>query len=77
MIDKAGLKPTDVNIIQLQPDEAMPAFDSGAIDAWSIWEPFCLLNDQSDADILVDGEQIDKYSRVYACTKQIRRTASG
>ncbi|KMM53306.1 sulfonate ABC transporter substrate-binding protein [Bacillus glycinifermentans] len=35
VIDKAGLKPSDVNIIQLQPDEAMPAFDSGAIDRYS------------------------------------------
>ena len=44
-------------------DEAMPAFDSGAIDAWSIWEPFLSLKTiKSDADILVDGEQIDKYS---------------
>ncbi|WP_261383689.1 aliphatic sulfonate ABC transporter substrate-binding protein, partial [Bacillus paralicheniformis] len=63
VIDKAGLEPTDVNIIQLQPDEAMPAFDSGAIDAWSIWEPFLSLKTiKSDAAILVDGEQIDKYS---------------
>ena len=39
-IDKAGLKPEDVELIQLQPDEALPAFESGAIDAWAIWEPF-------------------------------------
>ncbi|MEC1589745.1 aliphatic sulfonate ABC transporter substrate-binding protein [Bacillus sonorensis] len=63
VIDRAGLKPSDVQIIQLQPDEAAPAFDSGAIDAWSIWEPFLSLKTiKSDADILVDGEQIDRYS---------------
>ena len=27
-IDKAGLKPEDVEIIQFQPDEALPAFES-------------------------------------------------
>ncbi|MFN2746785.1 aliphatic sulfonate ABC transporter substrate-binding protein [Bacillus sp. z60-18] len=61
--DKAGLKPSDVNVIQLQPDEAMPAFESGAVDAWSIWEPFLSLKTiKSDADILVDGETINRYS---------------
>lgn len=39
-LDFGGLKPTDVKIIQLQPDEAQPAFESGKVDAWAIWEPF-------------------------------------
>lgn len=39
-IDKAGLTDKDIEIIQLQPDEARPAFDNGSIDAWSIWDPY-------------------------------------
>lgn len=39
-LQRAGLKDTDVQIIQLQPDEAQSAFNSHKVDAWSIWEPF-------------------------------------
>jgi sulfonate transport system substrate-binding protein len=37
---KAGLKPTDINIIFLNPSEAKAALSSGAIDAWSTWDPY-------------------------------------
>ncbi|NOV01436.1 aliphatic sulfonate ABC transporter substrate-binding protein [Paenibacillus planticolens] len=59
-IDKAGLKGDDVKVIQLQPDEARPALDSGAIDAWSIWEPYATTAVyQSGASILVSGENLN------------------
>lgn len=62
-IDKAGLKPSDVQIIQLQPDEALPAFESGAVDAWSIWEPFISLETLGkDARSLASGETLNAYS---------------
>lgn len=59
-INKAGLKGDDVKVIQLQPDEARPAFDSGAIDAWSIWEPYATTAVyQTGASILVTGEKLN------------------
>ncbi|MCY9661148.1 aliphatic sulfonate ABC transporter substrate-binding protein [Paenibacillus chondroitinus] len=59
-IDKAGLKGDDVKVIQLQPDEARPALDSGAIDAWSIWEPYATTAVyQTGATILVTGEKLN------------------
>ncbi|MFP3122445.1 aliphatic sulfonate ABC transporter substrate-binding protein [Ectobacillus funiculus] len=62
-LDKAGLKPEDVKVIQLQPDEAQPAFETGAVDAWSIWEPFVSLQTiQKDARILADGASLNVYS---------------
>ncbi|MBP1995346.1 aliphatic sulfonate ABC transporter substrate-binding protein [Paenibacillus eucommiae] len=39
-LQKNGLKESDVNIVQLQPDEANPAFQAGQVDAWGIWDPF-------------------------------------
>ncbi|RYM05556.1 aliphatic sulfonate ABC transporter substrate-binding protein [Sporolactobacillus sp. THM7-7] len=39
-LHSAGLKDTDVQIIQLQPDEAQAAFNAKKVDAWAIWEPF-------------------------------------
>lgn len=39
-LQKNGLKESDVKIVQLQPDEANPAFQAGQVDAWGIWDPF-------------------------------------
>ncbi|MCP8967216.1 aliphatic sulfonate ABC transporter substrate-binding protein [Ectobacillus ponti] len=62
-LDQAGLKPEDVKIIQLQPDEAQPAFESGAVDAWSIWEPFISLQTITNgARVLEDGQSLHVYS---------------
>ena len=38
-LDKEDINAKDVNVIQLQPDEAQPAFESGSVDAWAIWDP--------------------------------------
>ncbi|GMA51632.1 hypothetical protein GCM10025857_29890 [Alicyclobacillus contaminans] len=37
---KAGLNANEVHIIQLQPNEAQPAFESHAVDAWATWDPY-------------------------------------
>jgi len=59
-IDKAGLNGDDIKVIQLQPDEARPALDSGAIDAWSIWEPYATTAVfQTGANVLVSGEDLN------------------
>lgn len=63
-LDKAGLNPDkDVQIIQLQPDEAQPAFETGSVDAWSIWEPFITFQKiEHGARVLEDGESLNVYS---------------
>ena len=62
-IDHAGLTPNDVKVIQLQPDEAQPAFESGAIDAWSIWEPFISLQTlKNGAKVIDNGESLHVFS---------------
>lgn len=60
---QANIKPEEVEIIQLQPDEAQPAFESGAVDAWSIWEPFITFQTvEQNARILENGETLNVYS---------------
>ena len=39
-LDRAGLKPSDIQPINLQPSDAAAAFRTRGIDAWSIWDPF-------------------------------------
>ncbi len=37
---KAGLGMSDIQPVFLVPGSARPAFDSGRIDAWAIWDPY-------------------------------------
>ncbi|SEK40582.1 sulfonate transport system substrate-binding protein [Paenibacillus sp. cl141a] len=54
-----GLKVSDIEIIQLQPDEAQPAFESGGVDAWATWDPYITLNTLTGkGNVLADGEQL-------------------
>lgn len=58
-LDKAGLKPSDVQIVPLQPNEAQPAFESGAVDAWAIWDPFITLETQQHgARVLANAKSL-------------------
>ena len=36
----AGLTLKDVTLVPLLPPDARPAFETGSIDAWAIWDPF-------------------------------------
>lgn len=58
-LENEGVDPSKVEIIQLQPDEAQPAFENGTLDAWATWEPF--ISNQvvgSEARVLVNGEDV-------------------
>ena len=39
-LQKAGLGFTDITPVYLAPADARAAFQTGAVDAWSIWDPF-------------------------------------
>jgi len=65
-LEAAGLKASDITIVQLQPNEAEPAFDSHAVDAWSIWEPFVSIETlQHHAIDLTDDAQLSDISPGY------------
>lgn len=70
VLEQEGVDPDEVEIIQLQPDEARPAFENGSVDAWSIWEPFISIQlIQNDAEILINGEDIGKSSASFAIAR--------
>jgi sulfonate transport system substrate-binding protein len=37
---RVGMKPSDVQLVDLSPGDALAAFSSGRVDAWATWEPF-------------------------------------
>jgi sulfonate transport system substrate-binding protein len=39
-VENAGLQWSDITPIYLAPSDARAAFEKGAVDAWTIWDPF-------------------------------------
>jgi sulfonate transport system substrate-binding protein len=62
----AGLPPEDVKIVYLDPKSGAAAFDSGKVDAWSIWNPQGEFALQKGARVLVPGlPPVDPGSQYY------------
>jgi sulfonate transport system substrate-binding protein len=58
-IEKAGLKPEDVTLVALAPADAAAAFETGAIDAWTIWDPYyALYEDRPGVRVLITSADI-------------------
>jgi sulfonate transport system substrate-binding protein len=57
LIEKAGLKYSDITPVFLAPADARAAFERGSVDAWAIWDPFFAASEvQVHARLLADGE---------------------
>ena len=56
LLEKSGLKLTDIQVIYLPPADARAAFESKAVDAWVIWDPFQAAAEKATgARVLADG----------------------
>ncbi len=56
VLEREGLAYSDIEVKYLPPADARAAFESEAIDAWVIWDPFAQAAiDQIDARVLVAG----------------------
>jgi len=57
VLEKAGLKWSDIQPVFLPPADARAAFESGRIEAWAIWDPAPAATEkQLNARILADGK---------------------
>jgi sulfonate transport system substrate-binding protein len=45
----------DITVKYLKPAEGRPAFDSGQVDAWVIWDPYFALAEQPGVRVLADA----------------------
>lgn len=73
LLEKGGVKYSDIDPIYLTPSDARAAFERGSVDAWAIWDPFfAAAQTQINARILADGQgavsnhQFFLASRAYA-----------
>ena len=70
LLQKAGLKFTDIHPIYLTPADARAAFQQGDVDAWAIWDPYysaALL--QGGAQVLADGSSITRAGSFYLASR--------
>lgn len=69
-LKKEGLKESDFQIIQLQTDEAIAAFESGTVDAWVGGDPNVSIQvKKNGARILVSGESLDIKAPVFSIAR--------
>jgi sulfonate transport system substrate-binding protein len=53
VLEKAGIKYTDITPVFLAPADARAAFERGSVDAWAIWDPF-----QASAEITIGARTL-------------------
>lgn len=59
LLEKNGLKYSDIQPVFLAPADARAAFEKGAVDAWVIWDPFLAAAEkQVGARILADAKGV-------------------
>jgi len=52
-LQKAGLKSSDVQLVFLNPSDAKAALSTGAVDAWSTWDPYVAIAQLHDHDKVI------------------------
>ncbi|MBW4687885.1 MAG: sulfonate ABC transporter substrate-binding protein [Komarekiella atlantica HA4396-MV6] len=77
ILEKNGLKYSDIQPIYLPPADARAAFVKGSIDAWSIWDPFYAAAEKSaDSRVLIDGTGINRQGGYYLASKNFANQQS-
>lgn len=70
-LEKAGLKYEDITPVFLTPADARAAFSTGAVDAWSIWDPFQAAAEVTlEARTLTDGTGIVPNTQFYLSSQR-------
>ena len=65
-LESKGLTLADIQPAYLSPPDARAAFQSGAVDAWSIWDPFFAAAEvDSGARILVSSQGLSSHREFY------------
>jgi sulfonate transport system substrate-binding protein len=68
-LEKAGLSPSDVTFVYLQPPDASAAFIRDSIDAWAIWDPYFAIGETHGGRILVNAGDIAKTNSFYIANR--------
>jgi sulfonate transport system substrate-binding protein len=66
-----GLRFSDITPVYLTPNDAQPAFESGHLDAWAVWDPFVANNLAQRAVRITDGTGLTEGVGFVATTEQV------
>jgi aliphatic sulfonates family ABC transporter substrate-binding protein len=74
VLEKAGLRYDEIEPVYLGPADAGAAFERGAIEAWSIWEPYAsLFNTRPGVRTLTTNKEIgDQFSYIMGAGAFVR-----
>ena len=71
LLEKHGLKYSDVQSVHLPPPDARAAFEKGAVDAWIIWDPFLASAQKTlDAQLLADATGVANNRQYYFTSRE-------
>lgn len=74
----AGLQWGDIRPAYLAPSDAAAAFRQGAVDAWSIWDPFFAIAEQDPATrVLTTAEGVAPSNSFFLARRALTREAPG
>lgn len=57
-LEKAGLSFDDITPVYLAPADAQAAFAQGAVDAWTIWDPFFAIAEEAGAKLIALATEV-------------------
>jgi sulfonate transport system substrate-binding protein len=74
-LEKAGLTYADITPVYLTPPDAGPAFATGSIDAWAIWDPYFAIGEtKQNGRILVNASEITKTNSFYIANRDFAKS---
>ena len=77
-VKRAGLQWSDIRPVYLAPSDAAAAFRQGAVDAWSIWDPYYAIAEQDPANrVLTTAEGIAPSNSFFLANRALVRDQPG
>jgi sulfonate transport system substrate-binding protein len=77
-LEKAGVKYSEIEPVFLAPADARAAFERGAVDAWTIWDPYLAAAEAAtSARTLSDGSGIVSNYQFYLSSKKFLESNPG
>lgn len=71
LLEKAGLKFSDIQPVYLAPADARAAFVQGNVDAWVIWDPFFAAGETgTKSRVIANGEGLNKIGGYYIASRK-------
>lgn len=69
-LEKAGLTYADITPVYLTPPDAGPAFASGSIEAWAIWDPYFAIGEtRQNGRMLINAREVTRTNSFYIANR--------